>query len=173
MVLWCACAPLFAQPKRLVLIKCDGLPYDLVDGLVKERDPKSGKSQLPWIEHVFYQRGARLSNFYVRGMSLSAPSWSMLETGQHLQIKGNVEFDRYTLHSYDYLNFFPLYVAGIVGARVDMPAVEVLDSLGLPLLPDAYAHDQRYLTFSLFLRGPRYSTLQYGLQNRFMKPPKE
>ena len=162
-----------AQPKRLVVIKCDGLPYDMVDRLVRQHDPQSGKSVLPWIDHIFYQRGARLSSFYVRGMSLSAPSWSLLETGQHLQIKGNVEFDRYTLRSYDYLNFFPLYIGGIVGARVDMPAVEILDSLGLPLLADAYAHDERYMTFSLFLRGPRYSTLQGGLQNKFLRPPKE
>ena len=167
------CAGSSAQTKRFVVIKCDGLPFDFVDRLVKERDPASGKSQLPWIDHIFYQQGTRLSNFYVRGMSLSAPSWSLLETGQHLQIKGNVEFDRYTLHSYDYLNFFPLYVAGAVGARIDMPAVEVLDSLGVPLMTDAYAHDERYMTFSLFLRGPRYSTLQDSLQNRFKKSPKE
>src|SRR5688572_714316 len=162
-----------AQPKRLVIIKCDGLPADMVDRLARQRDPQSGKSVLPWIDHIFYQRGARLSNFYVRGMSLSAPSWSLLETGQHLQIKGNVEFDRYTLHSYDYLNFFPLYMAGIVGARIDMPAVEVLDSLGLPLLTDAYAHDERYTTMSLFMRGPRYATFQSGLQNKLLRPPKE
>ena len=162
-----------AQTKRLVIIKCDGLPYDLVDRLAKQRDPQSGKSVLPWIDHIFYQRGARLSNFYVRGMSLSAPSWSLLETGQHLQIKGNVEFDRYTLHTYDYLNFLPLYVGGVVGARVDMRAVEVLDSLKLPMLSDAYPHNERYLSYSLFLRNPRYSTLQSGLQNRFAKSPKE
>jgi type I phosphodiesterase/nucleotide pyrophosphatase len=162
-----------AQPKRLVVIKCDGLPYDMVDRLVRQHDPQSGKSVLPWIDHIFYQRGARLSNFYVRGMSLSAPSWSLLETGQQLQIKGNVEFDRYTLRSYDYLNFFPLYLGGIVGARVDMPAVEILDSLGVPLFADAYAHDERYISFSLFLRGPRYSTLQNGLQNKFVRDPKE
>jgi len=169
----CAASSSLAQTKRLVIIKCDGLPYDLVDRFVKQRDPQSGKSVLPWIDHIFYQRGARLSNFYVRGMSLSAPSWSILETGQHLQIKGNVEFDRYTLDTYDYLNFLPLYVGGITGVRVDMRAVEVVDSLGLPLLADAYSHNQRYLTYSLFLRNPRYSTLQSGLQNRFLKSPKE
>ena len=173
LLLLCTAAAALAQTKRLVVIKCDGLPYDLVDRLVKQRDPQSGKSVLPWIDHIFYQRGARLSNFYVRGMSLSAPSWSLLETGQHLQIKGNVEFDRYTLHSYDYLNFLPLVRRGDHGARIDMRAVEVLDSLGLPLLPDAYPHNERYMTYSLFLRSPRYSTLQSGLQNRFMKSPKE
>jgi len=168
-----ACSAAVAQPKRLVVIKCDGLPYDMVDRLVRQHDPQSGKSVLPWIDHIFYQRGARLSNFYVRGMSLSAPSWSLLDTGQHLQIKGNVEFDRYTLRSYDYLNFFPYYMAGIVGARVDMPAVEILDSLGVPILADAYPHDERYMTLSLFLRGPRYATLQSSVQNKFLRPPKE
>jgi hypothetical protein len=162
-----------AQTKRLVVIKSDGLPYDLVDRFVKQRDNETGKSVLPWIDHIFYQRGSRLSNFYVRGMSLSTPSWSLLETGQHLQIKGNVEFDRYTLHTYDYLNFFPLYLAGAIGTRVDMRGVEVLDSLSLPMLPDAYPHDERYTTFSLFQRGVRYSTLQRGLQNRFKRSPRE
>ena len=166
-------ATCFAQTKRVVIIKCDGLPYDLVDRFVKQRDRATGKSALPWIDYIFYQRGSRLSSFYVRGMSLSAPSWSLLETGQHLQIKGNVEFDRYTLHSYDYLNFFPVYVAGITGSRIDMPGVEVLDSLGLPLLPDAFGHEERYLTTSLYQRGVRYSTLQGSLQNRFSRSPKE
>ncbi len=165
--------PALAQTKRLVVIKCDGLPYNVVDRYVKQRDPQSGKSVLPWIDHIFYQRGARLSNFYVRGMSLSAPSWSLLETGQHLQIKGNVEFDRFTLHSYDYLNFIPFYLASARGMRVDMPAVEVLDSLKLPMLSDAYPHNERYITYSIFLRHPRYSTLQGSLQTKFMKSPKE
>ncbi|MCA1577187.1 MAG: alkaline phosphatase family protein [Acidobacteria bacterium] len=171
--LTCNSVTALAETKRLVVIKCDGLPYDLVDKLVKQRDNDTGKSSLPWIDHIFYQRGSRLSSFYVRGMSLSAPSWSLLETGQHLQIKGNVEFDRYTLHTYDYLNFFPLYLAGTLGTRVDMRGVEVLDLLGLPMLPDAYPHDERYITLSLFLRGVRYATLQSSLQNRFMRSPRE
>src|SRR5215218_3961137 len=165
--------PARAQTKRLVVIKCDGLPYDVVDRYVKQRDPQSGKSVLSWIDYIFYQRGARLSNFYVRGMSLSAPSWSLLETGQHLQIKGNVEFDRFTLHAYDYLNFLPFYLAAARGTRVDMPAVGVLDALGLPMLSDAYPHNERYITYSIFLRNPRYSTLQGSLQSKFMKSPKE
>ncbi|MDQ3472245.1 MAG: hypothetical protein M3447_00765, partial [Acidobacteriota bacterium] len=70
----------FAQAKRLVVLKVDGLPYSILDSAVQKKNPRTGKSQLPWVEHVFYQRGARLSNFYVRGMSLSAPSWSLLDT---------------------------------------------------------------------------------------------
>ncbi|HEX4899073.1 MAG TPA: alkaline phosphatase family protein, partial [Pyrinomonadaceae bacterium] len=166
-------ATVFAQAKRVVLVKCDGLSYEAVDSFVRERDPRTGKSQLPWIDYIFYQQGARLKNFYVRGMSLSAPSWSMLETGQHLQIKGNVEFDRYTLHTYDYLNFIPYVVNTTRGVRVDMPGVEVLDSLGEPLLIDAFPHDERYLTFSLFQRGARFITYQKTLENRFKRAPRE
>ena len=163
----------FAQVKRVVIVKCDGLPPAMVDRFVRERDARTGKSQLPWIDHVFYQGGTRLTNFYVRGMSLSAPSWSLLETGQHLQIKGNVEYDRYTLHTYDYLNFIPFYMARIGGVRVDMPAVEVLDSIGTPMLTDAFAHNERYVGMSLFQRGGRLITFQKSLENTFKRPPKE
>ena len=162
-----------AQAKRVVIVKVDGLPYDLLDRFVKERDPRTGKSQLPWIERIFYQRGTRVANFYVRGMSLSAPSWSTLDTGQHLQIKGNVEFDRYTAHAYDYLNIIPFYLKSAAGARIDMPGAEVLDSIGVPLLCDAFPHQDRYISFQLYQRGMRFATLKDGLQGRFMKSPRE
>ena len=161
------------QTKRVVSIQCDGLPYDLVDRFVRERDPRTGKSQLPWFDYIFYQRGTRLENFYVRGMSLSAPSWSLIDTGQHLQIKGNVEFDRYTLQTYDYLNFLPFYVKTTMGNRVDMQGVEVLDSIGVPLLTSAYPHSELHATFSLFQRSPRYMTFAKALENKFKKAPKE
>jgi len=156
-----------------VIVKVDGLPYELLDHFVKERDSRTGKSQLPWIDHIFYQRGTRVANFYVRGMSLSAPSWSVLDTGQHLQIKGNVEFDRYTLHAYDYLNFIPFYMKSAAGARADMPGTEVLDSLGLPLLFDAFPHQDRYISFQLYQRGMRFATLKEGLQRSFIKNPRD
>ncbi|HYY98071.1 MAG TPA: alkaline phosphatase family protein, partial [Pyrinomonadaceae bacterium] len=162
-----------AQAKRIVVIKVDGLPYETVDRYVRERDPRTGKSLLPWFEHVFYEGGARLENFYVRGMSLSGPSWSLLDTGQHLQIKGNVEFDRYTLHSYDYLNFIPFWVANVAAVRVDMPGPELLDEVGVPLLLDAYPYDERFVSFQLYQRGTRWTTLQRGLQNKFARDPRD
>ena len=163
----------YAQAKRVVVVQCDGLPYDVVDRFVKERNLRTGKSQLPWTDYLFYQHGTRLTNFYVRGMSLSAPSWSLIDTGQHLQIKGNVEFDRYTLQTHDYLNFIPFYVDTTTGARVDMPGVEVLDSLGVPLLTDAFPHNERFATLSLFQRGPRFITFQKALENKLKRGPKD
>src|SRR4051812_36967249 len=95
--------------KRVVIIKIDGLPGYYVDSFVKQRNLATGKSVLPWFDEVFYKNGTRLANFYTRGMSLSGPSWSLLDSGQHLQIKGNVEYDRFALQSYDYLNILPYY----------------------------------------------------------------
>ena len=170
----CAQAAAFASgAKRVVVVKIDGLPHDTVERFVRQRNPRTGKSVLPWFEHVFYENGTRLNNFYVRGMSLSGPSWSLIDTGQHLQIKGNVEFDRYTLHSYDYLNFIPFWVANVGGARVDMPGVELLDEVAIPLLADAYPYEERFISFQLYQRGTRWTTLQRGLQNKFVKAPGE
>jgi hypothetical protein len=164
----------FAQARRLVLVKIDGLSQATVDRFVGERDARTGKSLLPWFEHIFYQRGTRVANFYVRGMSLSGPSWSLLDTGQHLQIKGNVEFDRLTLHSYDYLNFIPFWLGSAGKVRVDMPGPELLDELGIPLLADSYPYDERHLSFQLYQRGTRWTTLERSLKNRIMtRTPRE
>ncbi|MBV9958451.1 MAG: alkaline phosphatase family protein, partial [Acidobacteria bacterium] len=162
------------QARRLVVVKVDGLPYHMIDRFVHERNPRTGKSQLPWMEHVFYQQGSRVENFYTRGLSLSGPSWAILDTGQHAQIKGNVEFDRYTLHTYDYLNFIPYWLEYAGQKRVDMPGVEVLDEMGTPLLLDAYPYDERYMSFQLYQRGTRWTTLERGLKNRFTtRTPRE
>ena len=157
------------RAQRLVLIKIDGLPQRLVDEFVNDTDPETGKSRLPWVKHVFYEQGTRLANFYVRGMSLSAPSWSILDTGQHLQIKGNVEFDRLTLHAFDYLNFVPFYFQNLALRQVDASGVEVLDELGLPLLIDAYAHEERYQAFQLYQRGVHWSTFHKSLKTRWQQ----
>jgi hypothetical protein len=161
------------QTKRVVVIKVDGLPYELVERFAHERDPLTGKSLLPWFDHVFFQNGTRVTNFYVRGMSLSAPSWSTLDTGQHLQIKGNVEFDRDILHTYDYLNFVPFYFKQATGADVDMPGTEVLDSLGVRMLIDAYDNYQRLPGSQLYGRGARLATLQRAGRTTFLKNPIE
>lgn len=148
----------FAQTKRIVVIKADGLSYDHIERFVAERDPATGESLLPAIKRIFYDNGARLQNFCVRGMSLSAPSWSLLDTGRHLQIKGNVEYDRYTLRTYDYLNFLPYYVEYLRSQQVDKIGVEILDGLGIPLLFDAFDYQQRYQSYQLFQRATRWTT---------------
>jgi len=158
-----------AQTKRVVILKVDGLPFDMVDRFVHERDPLTGKSRLPWFDYIFYANGTRIANYYVRGMSLSAPSWSLTDTGQHLQIKGNVEFDRDILHTYDYLNFLPFLVKQATRGNVDMPGTEVLDSIRVPILVDAYDNYQRLLGSQLYGRGSRVKTIQLAAEAKFVR----
>lgn len=157
--------------KRIVIIKGDGISGDFVERFVRERDPATGKSYLPWIEQVFYKNGTRIENFYVRGMSLSAPAWTLVDTGRHLQIKGNVEYDRYTLHAYDYLNFIPFYINYGLGKQADMPAVEVLDQIKMPLLSDAFDFENRYVSPQLLQRGNDWNVLGNSFVNFFPKNP--
>lgn len=157
--------------KRIVIIKTDGLSGDLVNKYVRERDPATGKSLLPWFEEVFYKNGTRLENFYVRGMSLSGPSWTLLDTGQHLQVKGNVEYDRYTLHAYDYLNFFPFWMDYGLDKVADMPAVEVMNSLKMPLLSDAFSYDKRYTSPQLLQRGNSWKVFGNSAIKFFPRDP--
>src|SRR5713226_718872 len=166
-------ATLNAEVKRVVVMKFDGLPQDILDREIRQINPATGRGNLPWMDRVFAQRGTRVANFYVRAISLSTPSWSLLDTGQHLQIRGNAEFDRYTFQVYDYLNFFPFYVGYARSRKVDMPGVEVLDDLGIPLLIDRFPYTATYQGFQLFQRGVRWKTLQNSLQHRLSRSLRE
>jgi hypothetical protein len=159
--------PLAAEVKRVVIIKLDGVPENVLERELARIDPITHKSTLPWMDRIFDQGGTRLDNFYVRAISLSTPSWSLLDTGQHLQIHGNAEFDRYTGHVYDYMNFFPFYVGYARSRRVDMPGVEVLDSQKIPLLIDRFPYPATYQSFQLYQRGVRWKTLERALPNHF------
>jgi hypothetical protein len=168
-----AASGLRAEVKRVVIVKLDGVPENLLERELARIDPITHKSTLPWIDHVFAQRGTRLDNFYVRSISLSTPSWSLLDTGLHLEIHGNAEFDRYTYHVYDYMNFFPFYVGYARSHRVDMPGVEVLDSLRIPLLIDYFPYSATYQSFQLYQRGVRWQTLKDALPRRFSRSLRE
>ena len=154
-------------PTRVVILKVDGLGDDQLMHALSQRDPASGKSLLPWLARIFAEQGTIYDNFYTRGISLSAPSWSMLDTGHHTVIRGNVEYDRYTGQVYDYLNFFPFYIGYARQREADMPAVEVLDRAGIPLLIDHFQYQQVLQSVQLFQRGVRWLTLKEVLKRRF------
>ncbi|MEI9811193.1 MAG: alkaline phosphatase family protein [Acidobacteriota bacterium] len=151
-----------AEVNRVVILKIDGLPPRLLE-----------KRHLPNIERVFNQNGTRVDNFYVRGLSLSAPSWSLLDTGRQLEIHGNVEYDRYTLRPYDYLNFVPYYFSAATSGRIDMRGVELLDEIGVPLLFDRFQPGERYQTVQLLQRGVQWDTLKSALKRLVAKAPRE
>ena len=154
-----------AHAKRLVLVKVDGFRRIASRSCCSRTILKPAVAVLPWMHYIFLERGAWVRNFYVRGISLSAPSWSMLDTGQHLTIRGNAEFDRFMPVVYDYLNFFPFYVGYARLKRADMPGVEVLDQFGIPLLLDQFPPEARYESMQLFQRGVRWTTLKDSVKS--------
>ncbi len=155
------------QARRVVILKVDGLNEDLLQQHMNEVDPATGKSPLPWLQYIFGEHGTIFDNFYTRGISLSAPSWSMLDTGRHTVIRGNAEYDRYTGEVFDYLNFFPFYIGYARQRQVDMSGVEVLDRAGVPLVIDTFPYPAVYQSFQLYQRGVRWITLQHALKRRF------
>jgi Type I phosphodiesterase / nucleotide pyrophosphatase len=170
LLLACAVAYGAEQPaRRVVVLKIDGLNADLLYRNMREKDPATEKPRLPWFSHIFADNGTVFKNFYTRGISLSASSWSMLDTGQHTTIRGNAEYDRYTGEVYDYLNFFPFYLGYARGREVDMPGVEVLDAAGIPLMMDTFGYAHAYQSFQLFQRGVRWETLKHAVSRRFSK----
>lgn len=160
-------SPNQAPGRRLVILKIDGLNADLLYNNMRQIDPETNRPRLPWFAHIFGDNGAVFQNFYTRGISLSAPSWSMLDTGHHTIIRGNVEWDRYTADEYDYLNFFPFYIGYARNRQIDMPGVQVLDRAGIPLVLDHFPWDQSYQSFQLYQRGVRWSSLTQVLKARF------
>lgn len=164
-------APLAAaapRVERVVVLKIDGLPPRLVEQFLRQPAVHSrGRGSGKWLEQVFLRGGVSLENFYVRGLSLSAPAWSLLDTGRHLEIRGNVEYDRYTLDVHDYLNFFPFYIKAGVGAQVDMPGVELLDEHGVPLLIDRFPYGAWYQGAQLLQRGVNWKTMDGTLKRTF------
>ncbi len=160
-------SPLEAAAKRVIIFKFDGVNAALLEKYVGQRNQRTGRSELPWIDRIFATGGTRLENFFVRGISLSAPSWAELDTGHHAVIRGNVEYDRWTLHAYDYLNFFPFYLNYSQKKQVDMPGTEVLDEAGIPLLLDAFSPAERRQSYQLYQRGNDWRILQNALPNHF------
>lgn len=155
-----------SPPCRLVILKIDGLSDDLLENTMNKRDPATGRSLMPWFTRIFRENGTIFKNFYTRGISLSTPSWALLDTGRHGVIRGNVEFDRYTGRSYDYVNFFPFYLMSARNKQVDMPAVELLDQLGIPLVMDAFPYESRIRSFQLLQRGVHWQTFRDVLKRR-------
>jgi hypothetical protein len=167
--LLCCGADAWSAVERVVILKVDGLPFDTLNYYVRRKDPRTGKSVLPWIDHLFYERGTQYRNFYNRGLSLSAPSWALLDSGQPSVIKGNLEFDRLTLRAYDYLNMFTHILRNSTGSQTATPAAQVMDEQGIPLLSDAYGVSEKYSSLQLLTRGlmanPKSASRLFSLQS--------
>ena len=142
-------ASILAQTKRLVIIKCDGLPLMTSStGSSSNAIRNPARAYCPGSITSSINAARALELLRTRHEPVSAFVVAA-RNRQHLQIKGNVEFDRYTLHSYDYLNFLsalyqhrrrPRRYARRRSARLAWPAYAVRR------LP----HNERYITIRSF-----------------------
>jgi Type I phosphodiesterase / nucleotide pyrophosphatase len=154
-----------AQVERVVVVKADGLSPALIEQYLNR--PEDPRTPVPWMAYIFAQHGVWFENFYSRGLSLSAPSWSILDTGRHLEIRGNVEYDRYTLNAFDYLNVFPAYFARGTAHQMDMAGVELLDEHHIPLLIDRFPYGAWYQNAQLLQRSVNWDSMQGALKRTF------
>jgi hypothetical protein len=137
-------------PRRLVILKVDGMGQDQLMAALEKRDPGDRQVAIAVAAANLCRTRHHLRKLLHPRYQPQRPSWSMLDTGHHLVIRGNVEYDRFTGEVYDYLNFFPLYIGYARQRQVDMPGVEVLDRAGIPLLIDHFQYPKFTKVFSFF-----------------------
>ena len=151
---------------RLVLIKVDGLPPDLLATLsVPEREDywqrlayapdlrravrfyqeQTGRSiLLPNIRHYFFQDGVYVENFYSETLTLSPSSWALIDTGQPSVIKGHGTFSRDTCYLRYYLDGFRDTLDAIRHGESKSAALWNLDQVGVSLMSDGFDPDRAW-----------------------------
>ena len=144
-----------------MLLKVDGFPFATVDRFVRERDPQTGKSRLPWFDHIFYQNGTRLNQLLRARHESVGP---LVVFDRHRPASANQRQCRIRSRHSSHLRLPEFHAvllqAGVSRQSTDMPGTEVIDSLGLPLLMDAYDNYQRLPGSQLYGRGVALGTLQ-------------
>ena len=159
---WLLAGALFAQEERprLVLIKVDGVPPDLLAALsVPEREDywrrlayapdlkravrfyqeQTGRSIiLPNIRHYFFEEGVYVENVYSETLTLSPASWALIDTGQPSVIKGHCTFSRDTCYLRYYLDGFRDTLDAIRHGASKSAALWNLDQVGVSLMSDGF-----------------------------------
>jgi hypothetical protein len=148
------------NPKRLILIKVDGLPPDLLAAAVyPERDDlikrlaygedfrrsvalyrkQTGRDALmPNVRKYFYTDGTVCENMYAGTLTLSAAAWSVIDTGQPSVIKKHGTFSRDTCYLRSHLDGFRDTWDAFKRRGEKSSALWNLDQVGVSLMIDAY-----------------------------------
>lgn len=159
---------------RLVQIKVDGLSPLLVDALLHPDDPEklarlpdpegfrraialwrlyAGREDLlPNFRRYFYQQGVRAQNMFAATMTLSAASWSIIDTGQPSVLKKHMVFSRQNGYLRSHLDGFRDTLEIIFRDAHKTSALWHLDQAGVSLLLDAFNPLRTYVTPQLLYR---------------------
>ncbi len=160
---------------RLVLIKVDGLPGPLLeavldpDGAEADRLPAphlfrqacararqiSGRSMLlPNIHHYFVERGLRACRVDSATLTLSVPSWSLIDTGQPSLVKTNAYFNRFDGRLLNYLDQLRQSITLLTNGAGRSAALAPLDLVGIPIVTDAFAPSRVWSSLQPLTRQP-------------------
>ncbi len=173
------------RPARLVLIKSDGLPPDLLAAVaVPERKEyldrlpyadelrqameayrrRTGREIiLPNIRRYFFENGVFAENTYSETLTLSAVAWSVIETGQPSVVKGHGTFSRDTSYVRSHLDGFRDTMDAIKHQGGKTSALWNLDQVGVSLVMDAYNLERTWTSPHIYRRiGNRELLLEAG-----------
>ena len=172
---------------RLVLIKVDGLPPDLLAALsVPEQEDywqrlhyapdlrralrfyqeETGRSiVLPNIRHYFFEDGVYVENVFSETLTLSPCSWALIDTGQPSVIKGHATFSRDTCHLRYHLDGVRDTLDAIRRGDSRTAALWNLDQIGMSLMSDGFDPDRVWSGPQIYRRtGNKALLLESGKQ---------
>ena len=166
---------------RLILIKADALPPDLLAALsFPEREDywrrlsyredlrqalrfyqeQTGRSiVLPNIRHYFFQDGVYVENCFSETLTLSPVSWAVIDTGQPSVIKGTGTFSRDTCYLRYHLDGLRDTIDAIRHKESTSAALWNLDQVGVSLMPDAFDPDRVWSGLQIYRRKANRATL--------------
>ena len=166
---------------RLILIKADALPPDLLAALsFPEREDywqrlayrddlrqalrfyqeQTGRSiVLPNIRHYFFQEGVFVANLFSETLTLSPVSWAVIDTGQPSVIKGTGTFSRDTCYLRYHLDGLRDTIDAMRHKESTSAALWNLDQVGVSLLPDAFDPDRVWSGLQIYRRKANRATL--------------
>lgn len=157
---------------RLILVKIDGMPGLLLEAML---DPGSAAARrlpdpamfqlayrracqatgreilLPNLTHYFSRQGIRCE-MRSSTLTLSGPSWAVIDTGQPGIVKTNSYFNRYSGLLRNYLDQFREVYGLALGQTKRTTALWQLDLLGIPVMADAFPPRRTWQSIQLYCR---------------------
>ena len=173
-----------SSAKRIILIKVDGLPPDLMAAvafpeeeeflrrlpyradLLKQirfyQEQTGRKLVLPNIRHYFFEDGVYVENMFSETLTLSAAAWAVIDTGQPSVIKGHATFSRDTSYLRSHLDGFRDIIDAMKRGESKTAALWNLDQIGNSLMLDAFDWDRTWTAPQVYRRQANRELLLDG-----------
>jgi hypothetical protein len=179
------CLPVAAETEaapKLVLIKLDGLSWFVLEAAIDPSGPATDRIPspemfrdahdyfqsvlgrrvlLPNFQTYFFQEGVRTRTMYSGTLTLSTPSWAMIDTGQPSIVKTNSDFNRFSGRLIFYLDQVRESRDLLLKGAGKTTALWQLDLLGVPILIDAFPPDRSWTAIQPYYRQRPHDQLSH------------